>query len=110
MADTLYTSDGKVHVLLGSTTLSGLVREYMGDEAADAVAELEKNDAYERARVDSEMDAYRESLEHWRQQAAEWAEMIDSVLQGADDQPQQFSCAELLDVLRDLSDSISCEI
>ncbi len=42
MADTLYTSDGKTHVLIGSTTLVSLVRDYMGDDAADAVLELEK--------------------------------------------------------------------
>lgn len=42
MADTLYTSDGKMHVLLGSITLSSLVREYMGDDAAQMVESLEK--------------------------------------------------------------------
>ena len=42
MAETLETIDGKMHVLLGSTTLVSIIREYCGDEAADYVEELEK--------------------------------------------------------------------
>jgi len=40
MADTLYTKDGKGHVLLGSTTLESIVREYAGDDAGDRVHNL----------------------------------------------------------------------
>ncbi len=53
MADTLYTSDGKTHVLIGSTTLVSLVRDYMGDDAADAVLELEKQIADREKELDS---------------------------------------------------------
>lgn len=37
MAETLYTPDGRTHVLVGSTTLESIVREYAGDEAAALV-------------------------------------------------------------------------
>lgn len=40
MAETIYTPDGKTHVLLGSTTLESIVRQYAGDDAADQVAIL----------------------------------------------------------------------
>lgn len=53
MADTLYTSDGKTHVPIGSTTLVSLVRDYMGDDAADAVLELEKQIADREKELDS---------------------------------------------------------
>lgn len=42
MADTLYTSDGKMHILLGSTTLVSLIQKYMGDDAAQMVETLEQ--------------------------------------------------------------------
>lgn len=48
-ADTLYTSNGKMHVLLGSTTLSCLVCEYMGDDAARMVETLEKEEEEEES-------------------------------------------------------------
>lgn len=42
MADTLYTSDGKMHILLGATTLVSLIQKYMGDDAAQMVESLEQ--------------------------------------------------------------------
>lgn len=40
MAETIYTPDGKMHVLVGSTTLESIIREYAGDDAANAVRDL----------------------------------------------------------------------
>lgn len=110
MADTLYTSDGKMHVLLGSTTLVSLIREYMGDDAANAVAELEKNDAYERVRADSDMDAYEASLDHLHRQASSWVEQIDHVVRHALMEPRKYPRAKLISLAQDLRKSINKEI
>lgn len=40
MADTIYTKDGKCHVLLGSTTPVSIIRDYCGDEVADWASKL----------------------------------------------------------------------
>ena len=40
MAETIYTLDGQMHVLLGSTTFPELVRSYMGDDVAERVRKL----------------------------------------------------------------------
>lgn len=32
MADTVYTPDGRAHVLLGSTTPASIIREYAGED------------------------------------------------------------------------------
>ena len=32
MADTVYTPDGRAHVLLGSTTPASVIREYAGED------------------------------------------------------------------------------
>lgn len=37
MAETIYTRDGKMHVLAGSTTPLSIVREYCGDEVVQAI-------------------------------------------------------------------------
>jgi len=42
MAETVYTPDGKQHVLVGSTTHISLIREYAGDDLADWVEYLEE--------------------------------------------------------------------
>ena len=110
MADTLYTSDGKMHVLLGATTLVNLIREYMGDEAADAVAELEKQDAYERARAESDLASYEASLDHLHRQAGDWVESVDQLLKSAAESPRQYPRTKLLDALQDLRNSINSEI
>lgn len=44
VTETITTPDGKMHVLLGSTTLESVIREYAGDEAADAVHQLIERD------------------------------------------------------------------
>lgn len=40
MAETIYTRDGKMHVLIGSTTPVSIVREYCGDGVVHAIREL----------------------------------------------------------------------
>lgn len=37
MAETLYTKDGKCHVLLGSTTPVSIIRDYCGDAVIKAL-------------------------------------------------------------------------
>ena len=37
---TVYTPDGKLHVLLGSVTLPSIIRDYAGDDAANLVEKL----------------------------------------------------------------------
>ena len=39
MADTIYTKDGKRHVLLGSTTPTAVIREQCGDDVIRAFRE-----------------------------------------------------------------------
>lgn len=91
MADTLYTSDGKMHVLLGSTTRVSLIREYMGADVADAVA------------------ADEDRLSHWEQLANSWLTTLDRVLYGAEHSPRKYPRAKLLDVLQDLREQIENE-
>lgn len=88
MADTLYTSDGKMHVLLGSTTRISLIREYMGADMADSVA------------------ADEDRLSHWEQLANSWLTTLDRVLYGAEHTPR----AKLLSVLQDIREQIEYEI
>lgn len=47
MADMVRTPDGRRHYLVGSLTLSELVRQYAGDEVAELVRRLETGNAYE---------------------------------------------------------------
>lgn len=42
MAETVYTPDGKVHVLVGSTTHVSLIREYAGDDLANWAEEQQE--------------------------------------------------------------------
>lgn len=62
MAETIYTPDGKVHVLVGATTPEAIVREYCGDELGDIVQKLQENKAYEEARANTDLGAYEEEL------------------------------------------------
>ena len=43
MANTVYTPDGTMHVLLGSTTILSIIRAYCGNEIADWVEDLAKD-------------------------------------------------------------------
>lgn len=80
MAETLYTPDGKVHVLVGSTTLESIVREYAGDDTAERVrAEIERN-TYDEARAETDLGAYEVSLEHWHSMARDWIADLDTLI------------------------------
>ena len=76
MADTLITSDGRLHTLLGSTTLESVIRNYAGDEAADRVRALAQRNAYEEARAETDLGAYEQSLDHWHRMAQDWTEEL----------------------------------
>lgn len=77
MAETILTPDGKLHVLLGSTTIETVIREYAGGEAAKQFHLLAARNAYEEARVETDLGAYENSLSHWRAVAQDWVEEIE---------------------------------
>lgn len=83
MAETLYTKDGRTHVLIAPHAFSDLVRCYMGDQAGD-------------------MEATREDrLKRWEQAALGWVEMIQMQLNKTGIHP---------DILRNLRDQIEAEL
>ena len=84
MPDTLITPDGRLHTLLGSTTLESIVREYAGSQVADAVRALAERDAYEEARAETDLGAYEQSLEHWHRMAQDWADELEAIAQKFD--------------------------
>lgn len=110
MVETITTPDGKFHTLLGSTTRESIVREYTGDDAANAVRELVEHDIYEEARVDTDLGAYEASLGHWRCEAQSWVDQLNSVLRQADQFPRKYPRAALLLILRNLYQDISKEL
>lgn len=59
MAETVYTPDGKSHVLLGNTTRLSLIREYAGNDLAEYVEGLE-NLADEWERYFDDYDDYND--------------------------------------------------
>ena len=73
MAETIYTKDGKCHVLLGSTTQVSIIRDYCGDEAADWVeSSLNYMDRKER----SDLGAYEADLDHLHRMMQDWVEAL----------------------------------
>ena len=81
MADTLITPDGRLHTLLGSTTLESVIRNYAGDEAADRVRALAQRNAYEEARAETDLGVYEQSLEHWHRMAQDWVDELGDIIQ-----------------------------
>lgn len=78
MADTIITKDGKVHVLLGSTTPVSIIREYCGDEAADwASRVLEKREQTEK--LISRIQELEEELESAYSDLSDANEEIESL-------------------------------
>ena len=78
MAETIYTPDGKLHVLIGSTTLLEIVREYAGDEAADRLAgQLD----YTNQKEQSDLSAYEADLDHLHRILQDCVDDLDSVVQ-----------------------------
>lgn len=106
VTETITTLDGKMHVLLGSTTLESIVREYAGDEAADAVRYLVEHDTYEEARADSDLDSYEASLDRWRSVAQDWIGEIAVTLRNS----EKYTKVQLLVALRKLKENISNEL
>lgn len=105
MADTLYTPDGKQHVLLGSTTLESVIRKYAGEDAAQQVRTLLEQDAYETARAETDLGNYEESLDHWQRVAQDWIAEIDALLKHTKRRPK----AELECFLENLRGRINTE-
>ena len=84
MADTLYTPDGRVHTLLSAHALADIIRDYAGDEAAEAVAQLLDRDAYQEARAHSDLEGYETELEALRDAVGDWVtELLDIQAQRA---------------------------
>ena len=81
MADTIITPDGRMHTLLGSTTLESIIREYAGDQAADAVQKLVDRNVYEEARAETDLGIYEQSLEHWHRMAQDWVDELADIIQ-----------------------------
>lgn len=73
MADTVFTPDGKMHVLLGATNLESIIREYCGNDVADAV--YKKLDYAER-REKSDIAAYEADLDHIHSMMRDWVEEL----------------------------------
>ena len=99
---TLYTPDGKLHTLLGSVTLAAIVREYAGEEASIMVEDLEDHAAAARYLLDSDLESYEASLEHWHDQVQGWKEIIDETLKKVEENPRSAK-KTMTDVLKDLS-------
>ena len=84
MPDTIYTPDGKAHVLIGSTTLEEVIRSYAGDEAADRVHEALVRNAYEEAIACSDLEAYEEEVSTLQRYISDWADDLRSIAQSAE--------------------------
>ena len=110
MAETITTKDGKLHTLLGSTTLESIVRKYAGDEAADEVRRLVDRNVYEEYRVETDLGAFEESLEHWHSIAQDWLNDVNTVLASAAQNPKKHTRASLLLILQKLAQDISKEL
>lgn len=76
MAETIYTPDGKVHVLVGATTPESIVREYCGDELADWIArKLDYTDRKEQ----SDLTAYEADLDHIHRMMRDWVDELENL-------------------------------
>ena len=106
---TVYTPDGKLHTLLGSVTLAAIVREYAGEEAAQMVEELEEAADETLARVDTDLDSYEASLEHWQRMGQDWLDTIDGALRRAEASPRSAKKV-LTEAMEDLRHRINGEL
>lgn len=84
MADTIYTPDGKMHVLLGSTTMESIIREYAGGEAAKWVHREVVRNAYDEARAETDLGAYEESLSHIHGMMRDWVDDLTALVELAE--------------------------
>lgn len=76
MVETLYTKDGKCHVLLGSTTPVSIIWDYCGDEVADWV---ERNLDYMDRKELSDLGAYEADLDHLHRMMQDWVEELRAI-------------------------------
>lgn len=108
MADTIYTPDGKAHVLMGSTTAETLVREYAGNDLGDILHALEECNAYEEARAETDLGAYEASLEHWRRMAQDWVDELRDIV--ADAPLRSTTKARMAEGIKEVIESIEIEL
>lgn len=106
MAETLLTPDGRMHTLLGSTTLERVIRDYAGDQAADRVRALAERNAYEEARAETDLGDYERSLDHWHRMAGDWAEELTALLSNL----ERMTKRELSQKLETLKTAIAAEL
>lgn len=107
--ETIYTPDGRLHTLLGSTTLASIVRDYAGDDAATMVEKLEDDTRRAESLLHSDLGSYEGALEHWRGVAVDWVEAIDIMLSAAKKR-QKTSKQSLIDGMEDLRRRIYNEL
>lgn len=82
MAETIYTPDGKTHVLVGATTPASIVREYCGAELADRIAQkLDYTDRKEQ----SDLLAYEADLDHLHRAMQDWVDDLEHIAVLCDD-------------------------
>lgn len=79
MPDTVQTPDGRLHYLVGSLTLSELVRQYAGGEVAELVRRLETRNAYEETAANNDAEVYEEELNALTLACHIWADELDSI-------------------------------
>lgn len=108
MVDTLITPDGRLHTLLGSTTLESVVRDYAGDEAADMVRALAQRNAYEEARAETDLGAYEASLEHLHRMAQDWVDKLRDIV--ADAPLRSTTKARMAEDIKEVIESIEIEL
>ena len=79
MPDMVQTLDGRFHYLVGSLTLSELVRQYAGDEVAELVRRLETRNAYEETVANNDAAVYEEELNELTLSCHIWADELETV-------------------------------
>ena len=84
MPDTLISPDGRLHTLLGSTTLESIVREYAGEDAAKLVENLVSKNARAEAIVETDLLSYEQDLEQWHRMAQDWASELEAIAKKLD--------------------------
>lgn len=79
MPDMVQTPDGRLHYLIGSLTLSELVRQYAGDEVAELVRRLEVRDAYAETVANNDAEVYEEELSALTLSCHIWADELETI-------------------------------
>lgn len=108
MAETIYTPDGKTHVLVGSTTLESIIREYCGDESADIVQRLQENNAYEEARANTDLGAYEEELSTLHRYMQDWVDDLKALAKSTEN--KKFTKRCIAEYLLRIASAIEIEL